>query len=102
GKIPLSVACCFLAFSPLLPQQLAAQTAAKKTPVVTGTDTSAAAERAAAAAVKRAKTSYGSAQYKDAEEKLNRMLKQYPKAPAEEEALVMLADISLRLNKEAQ
>ncbi|MBW8887012.1 MAG: penicillin-binding protein activator [Fibrobacteres bacterium] len=60
---------------------------------------SASGDRAAAAALKRAEAAYQSGQLKEADAQLNRLLKQYPKSPAAEEAYVILTDIALRQGK---
>ncbi|HKP94623.1 MAG TPA: penicillin-binding protein activator [Fibrobacteria bacterium] len=59
-------------------------------------------DKVAAAALKKAKTSYQTGQLKDAEDRLNRLIRQNGKSSAAEEAMVMLADISLRNGKPEQ
>ncbi|MDQ3000402.1 MAG: penicillin-binding protein activator [Fibrobacterota bacterium] len=56
----------------------------------------------AAASLKKAKVSYQAGQLKEAEDRLNRLIKQNPKTAAAEEAMVMLADIALRQGKADQ
>jgi ABC-type branched-subunit amino acid transport system substrate-binding protein len=97
------ILCLCLLCTPLL-----AQTQVKKSSPsgsgggVAAVDTQSAADKAAAALLRRAKTAFQQGQYKDAEDKLNRLVKQSPKATAAEEALVILADLSLRLNRPEQ
>jgi ABC-type branched-subunit amino acid transport system substrate-binding protein/outer membrane protein assembly factor BamD (BamD/ComL family) len=91
-----------LACASLMAQSQVKKAAPARGGETAGDEAGSASDRAAAAALKRAKASYQSSQFKDADDKLNRVLKQYPKAPAAEEALVILADISLRQNKPDQ
>jgi ABC-type branched-subunit amino acid transport system substrate-binding protein/TolA-binding protein len=58
-----------------------------------------AGDRAAAASLKKALAAYQAGQLKDAEGQLYRLLKQYPKASAAEEAYAVLTDIALRQGK---
>jgi len=59
-------------------------------------------DKAAAAALKKAKATYQAGQLKDAETALNRLVKANGKSAAAEEAMVMLADIGLRQGKPEQ
>ncbi|MDB5103569.1 MAG: Extracellular ligand-binding receptor [Fibrobacteres bacterium] len=59
-------------------------------------------DKAGAAALKKAKASYQAGQLKDAEDRLNRLIKANGKSAAAEEAMVMLADIGLRQGKSDQ
>ena len=86
--LSLCLACCALAN---------AETLAKKSPVA-----AIASDAPAAMALKKAKASYQAGQLKDAEDKLNRLVKQNGKSAATEEAMVILADISVRNGKADQ
>lgn len=65
----------------------------------TSTGTIGPADKASLAALKKAKASYQAGQYKDAEDRLNRLIKASGKSAASEEAMVILADVELRLNR---
>src|SRR5690606_32708981 len=84
----------------LIPLCLAACCAAlAQTPAKTSAPT---ADKAGAAALTGAKTSYQAGQLKEAQNRLNRLIKQNSRSPAAEEAMVMLADIGLRQGKPDQ
>ncbi len=97
--IPLCLA--VLALLPLPARSAAAATAS----VAASADKSAggadakASDKAGAAALKKAKTAYQAGQLKEAESQLARFVKQNPKSPAAEEAMVILADIATRQPK---
>jgi predicted negative regulator of RcsB-dependent stress response len=55
-------------------------------------------DKAGQASLKKAKTNYQSGQFKEAADRLSRLAKQSGKSALAEEALVMLADVELRLN----
>ena len=60
---------------------------------------SAAPDKAGAAVLKKAKASWQAGQFKEAETSLGRFVKQNPKSPSAEEAMVILADLGLRQGK---
>lgn len=86
GRVVRLGVCLCMALAPVWAQGTAKKSAATS------------AEDPSAAALKRAKNAYQSGQYKDADDRLNKLLRTAKGASAEE-ALVMLADIALRQNK---
>ncbi len=60
------------------------------------------ADKNAQPALKKAKSAYQAGQFKDAEDRLNRLAKQGGKSPSTEEVMVILADVELRLNHPEQ
>jgi predicted Zn-dependent protease len=96
--LSLCLACSVLAETPA--KKSAAPTPAAS--LVSAAASDAPVDKASAAALKKAKASYQAGQLKDAEDRLNRLVKQNGKSAAAEEALVILTDISLRNNKADQ
>jgi ABC-type branched-subunit amino acid transport system substrate-binding protein len=95
----LCLACSALAETPSKP---ASALAAANASPASAPITAAPLDKAGLAALKKAKAAYLAGQLKDAEAQLNRLLKQNGRSAAAEEAMVILADISLRSGKPDQ
>ena len=98
--LSLCLACSVLAETPAKPSASANGGAVASNPSSAGG--SAPIDKAGAAVLKKAKSAYQAGQIKDAEAQLNRFVKQNPKSPAVEEAIVILTDIALRSGKSEQ